>query len=1103
MTVTCPHCGFENPPGFRFCGMCGANLMLATQAVARRSELPSLPLRPRGVVTDAERRQITVMFCDIVGSTALSRALDPEDLLEVVAGYREGCAAAVRRFGGVIAQLLGDGLLIYFGYPEAHEDDPLRSVKAGLEILDEMGHLNRDLEARGLTSIRVRIGIHTGIVVVGDMTAGETIQVGGIVGDTPNIAARLQELAEPNTIIVSAETLNGANRLGRTVIARSLGRRQIKGVREPLALYEVLAEQDQAGALQEQEAGRTPFVDREQEIALLMDAWRHVSRGKGHALVLSGEAGIGKSRLLYEFRNRLTEEIEPPILVYCSAHHSTSALYPIAETLGRIWRLGQASSPAERLTRLRAALRQAAVPESQLPFFAELFHLPIDDAGDQPLAPAERRQRIFAALGDLLTGRTPAKPRLLIVEDIQWADDSTLGLIQALIGRLAERPMLAILTLRSGTPISYSALTQLPQIHLNRLSYKFAEAMAVRVTTTRLAAHRLRAIVAKTDGVPLFIEELTKTVLATVGDNDEAPSNDNPEDGIVIPDTLRDSLMARLDLLKSAKPTAQIAAVLGRAFDYRLICGVSGRPQAEVARDLRALVDADFLRVQGQPPEAVYVFRHALIQDAAYDSLLRAQRRQHHERTAGYLEAQSLDIRDNQPEILAYHFARAGRASNAIRYWRIAGGKAAQRSANVEAAAHFQSALNLLSRLPDDDHRMELEIDLQMALGAQYLAIKGNGAPEVEQAYDRAARLCERIGDVDRLFRALRGLQTVFMVQGRVRAADDRGQRLLAIAEASGDQVLRLQAHRPLGLNLIYLGDFRGARQHLKAALRLYDPARHGDQRFAYGSDPGVLATCNLAWAEWFLGHPAAAVRLVRSAVEQATVLEHPHSIAFARSFAASIFQFAGDAKRALEEAGAIIALAEKHGFAYWRAWGTVLQAWAEANLGRGLGALQDLSQGLEYYRETGAELMTPYFLTLRAESARSCALIDDALSSLDEALAVTQRLDIRFYMPETLRLKGELLAAERPQHGEEAQACLRSALATAEDQGSAVGALRATVGLCRATSDRPIDEAEALAALQRLCRRLRRWADGPDLGEAATILAMRRRKPKVPGSAA
>ena len=1098
MTVICPQCGFANPSGFRFCGMCGADLASATAAPTPPSGPSPLPRRPRGVVADAERRQITVMFCDIVGSTALSRALDPEDLLEVVAGYRERCAVAVERFGGAIAQLLGDGLLIYFGYPEAHEDDPLRAIKAGLEIVAEMSALNSEFEGRGLSPIQVRIGVHTGMVVVGDMTAGEAIQVGGIVGDTPNIAARLQEAAKPDTVVVSEETLNRARWFEQSFRADSLGRRRLKGVREPLALYEVSAQEDGVAAREEQAVPRTPFIDRDQEIALLMDAWALASRGKGHALLLTGEAGIGKSRLLYEFHNRVSSEAEPAIIAHCSAHHTTSALYPMAETLSRLWRLNEAPSPEDRLTRLRAALRRAAVPNAQLPLFAELLHMSVPESDAQPLTPAERRQQVFAALGDLVIGRDPSRPRLFIVEDIQWADDSTVGLIQALLGRLAGTAVLIILTHRTGTPIAYSALTRLPQIYLNRLSQNSAEVMAARVATAPLTARRLRAIVAKTDGVPLFIEELTKTVLATVGvSNGDVAPNDRAEDGIFIPDTLRDSLMARLDLLKSAKPTAQVAAVVGRAFDHRLICGVCGRPHAEVAQDLRALVDADFLRVQGQPPEATYVFRHALIQDAAYDSLLRVQRRQHHQHIASYLEVESPEVRDNQPEILAHHFARAGDAANAIRYWRIAGGKAAQRSANVEAAVHFESALNLLSRLPDDDGRVRLEIDVQMALGAQFLATKGNGAPEVKQAYDRAAQLCETIGDVDRQFRALRGLQTSFMVQGRVGEAAKQGKRLLAIAEASGDPVLRLQAHRPHGLNLIYLGDFRGARYHLKAALRLYDPALHGDQRFAYGSDPGVLATCNLAWAEWFLGHPKAAIRLAQAAVGQAQALQHPHSIAFSRSFAASIYQFAGDAESARGHAVAVAGLAQKHGFPYWNAWGTVLGAWAEASQAKGREALGALSQGLTYYRDTGAELMAPYFLTLRAESARACGLIDEALMSLEEALPIAARLGVHFYTPETLRLKGALLASERPDRGEEAQACLRAARAKAEEQDSPVGALRAMVGLCQATGEAPGEHAEALDALDGLYRRLRRWADGPSLRDAAAILAERPRGPR------
>ncbi len=641
---------------------------------------------------EAERRHLTVMFCDLVDSTQLSRQLDPEDYRAVVRAYQEAAAAVIQRFDGYMAQYLGDGLLVYFGYPHAHEDEAQRAVQASLELVEAMAPLNTRLEPQYGVRVAVRIGLHTGLVVIGEMGGGNR-QEQLAMGDTPNIAARLQGLAAPNTVVLSAVT---ARLVHEAFALEERGLHHFKGVAEPMAVFRVLGPQESPGDEEEAGPARVPFlVGRDEEVGLLLRRWEQSKEGLGQVVLLSGEAGIGKSALVQTLREHVGREGCARLTFRCSPYHTNSALYPVIAHLQRLLRWERDETPEARLAKLERVLDASRQPLAEVvPLLAALLAVPLPEGryAALTLTPQQQRQQTLDALVAWLLAEAERQPVLAVYEDLHWADPSTLELLGALLEQAPTVPMLTVLTFRPVFVPPWPSRSHLTPITLNRLERPQVEALITHLAGGKaLPAEVVAHIVAKTDGVPLFVEELTKMLLESdlLQEDTQHYVLTGPLTAVTIPATLQDSLMARLDRLGAAKDVAQLGAVVGREFAYDVLQALAPLDEATLQARLAQLVEAELLYQRGRPPRARYVFKHALIQDAAYASLLKSTRQQVHQQIAQVFEARFPALVETQPELVAQHYTAAGCTEQAVVYWQRAGQQASDRSANVEAISHL------------------------------------------------------------------------------------------------------------------------------------------------------------------------------------------------------------------------------------------------------------------------------------------------------------------------------------------------------------------------------------------------------------------------------
>ncbi|HEY7493108.1 MAG TPA: adenylate/guanylate cyclase domain-containing protein, partial [Candidatus Tectomicrobia bacterium] len=729
----------------------------------------------------AERRQLTVLFCDLVDSTRLASQLDPEDWREVVRSYQQTCAEVIQRFAGHIAQYLGDGLLVYFGYPQAHEDDAQRAVRTGLAMVQAMGTLNRRLAPEKGVRLAVRVGIHTGLVIVGEVGGGGR-QEQLALGETPNLAARLQGLAAPDTVVVSPATF----RLVRGYFtAQELGAHNLRGVAVPVQVYRML----EASAARSRldivgPSGLTPLVGREAEVLLLLERWAHSQDGRGQVVLLSGEAGIGKSRLVEVLRQHVINQGATRMVFRCSPYHQQSALSPVIDHLRQFLYWDSMEAPETRLEALEQALRTSRLPlEEVTPLFAALLSLP--HPARYPLlnlTPQRQRQKTHDALVAWLLEEAEQQPILAVWEDLHWADPSTLEVLGLMLDQLPTARMLTLLTCRPEFHPPWAGRSHLTQVTLTRLGHPQVQAMLTSLTGGKaLPAAVVEQIVAKTDGVPLFVEELVKMILESglVREEGDHYVLTGPLPPLAIPSTLHDSLMARLDRLATVKEVAQLGATLGRTFAYELLQAISPLDEATLQQGLRQLVEAELVYQRGVPPQATYTFKHALIQEAAYQSLLRSTRQQFHQRIAQVLEARFPITVETQPELVAQHYTEAGLTEQAVVYWQRAGQQASERSAHLEAISHFTTGIALLRTLPETPEHTRRALTLHLALGAALQVAKGQAAPEVEHAYLQARALCQQVGETPELVPVLFGLWRFYLVRAQLHTARELGETLL------------------------------------------------------------------------------------------------------------------------------------------------------------------------------------------------------------------------------------------------------------------------------------------------------------------------------------
>jgi class 3 adenylate cyclase/tetratricopeptide (TPR) repeat protein len=874
---------------------------------------------------EAERRQLTVLFCDLVDSTVLASQLDPEEWREVVRAYQRTCTEVIQRFDGYIAQYLGDGLLVYFGYPRAHEDDAQRAVQASLGILEAMDTLNTRLAQDKNRRLAVRIGIHTGLVVVGVMGGGGR-QEHLALGDTPNVAARLQGVATPDTIVISAAT----HRLvqGYFTVA-ALGPQVLKGVAAPVPVYRILGASAAQSRLDVAEAaGWTPLVGRESEVTLLLERWEQSQARLGQVVLLSGEAGIGKSRLVEVVRQRVASAGSPCIVLRCSPYHTHSALYPVIQHLQQVLEWRRDETPAATLDRLERTLQvYDLAADEAVPLVAALLSVPIPEGRYPPLVlTPQQRHRTLDALTTWLLAEAERRPVLAVWEDLHWADPSTLELLGLVIEQVPTARMLTLVTARPEFRPPWAPRSHVTQLTLGRLPRPQVETMVQQLTGGKpLPAEVHTQVVAKTDGVPLFIEELVKMLLESELVREEANRYmlTGPLPPLAIPATLQDSLMARLDRLSTTRAVAQLGAVLGREFTYELIRAVAPLDEATVQRGLAQLVDAELVYQRGRPPQARYLFKHALIQETAYQSLLKSARQQAHQRSAHVLAAQFPEIVETQPELVAQHYTEAGLVEQAIPFWQQAGQQALQRSAHPEAIQHLTTGLELLTTLPETPAQAQQELGLQMALGSALIATKGHAAPEVERTYARARALCAQVGETPQLLPTLRGLCLFYRTRGVLPTAQELGEQLYRLAQRAAEPTHLLEAHDALGTTLLWLGEYAAALTHLEQGIALTDPAVQRAQALRHGEAPG--ARC-LGWAAntlWCLGYPEQAVRRIQEALALAQELSHPLSLVQTQHHAALLHHHRREAPAVQTQADALLILATVQGFPLWQGFGT------------------------------------------------------------------------------------------------------------------------------------------------------------------------------------
>jgi TOMM system kinase/cyclase fusion protein len=1019
-------------------------------------EQPSPEVTPRVTASpppDAERRQLTVMFCDLVDSTKLSSQLDPEDFRDVVRAYQRVCTDVIQRYDGHIAQLLGDGLLVYFGYPQAHEDDALRAVHTGLGILEAVEALNARLEpAKGIT-LAVRLGIHTGLVVVGDMGgAGRQEQLA--LGETPNIAARMQGLAAANTVVISEAT----SRLVQGYFAcEALGEQMLRGVAQPFQVYQVLQESGARGRLDVAVTrGLTPLVGRESEVTLLRERWEQVKAGHGHVVLLTGDAGIGKSRLVQVLKDHVANE--PHVRWECrSAEYAqNTALFPHTDLFQRLLQFQSEETPDEKVGKLEQMLSQHRLPlEESVPLLAPLLSLPLpeDRYPALNLSPQRQRQKTLETLVALLLEHAERHPVLFILEDLHWADPTTLALLHLVIEQIPTTSVCMVLTCRPMFQPSWSHRSYLSEITVSRLSHAQVEQIVTGMTEGKtLPPEVLAQIVERTDGVPLFVEELTKAVVesGSLQDVNGHYELTGALSTLAIPATLQDSLMARLDRLVTAKAVAQYAAVIGRQFSYALLQAVSQLDASTLQRELGRLVEAEIVYQRGLPPQATYMFKHALIQDAAYQSLLKSTRQHYHQRIAQVLEAQFPETAETQSELVAHHFTEAGLSEQAIAYWHKAARRAVERSAHAEAISHLRQGLELLQTLPETPERVQREVDILIALGASLIATKGQAAPEVEQTYAHARHLCQHLEDPHQLFPVLRGLWNYYLVHAEHQTAHALGEQLLALAQQAQDPAMLVAAHRAVGSTLFCLGVAASASGHLAQGIALYDPQQHRAAAFRYGEDSGVICHSFAAWALWYLGYPDQGRRQMDEALALAQQSAHPFSLSVILSIAAVFHQFRREGRAIQERAEAAMSLAMEQGFSLWVAYSTILRAWVRAHQGQAQAGIEQIHHGMMALRATGAEILRPYWLALLAEAHGIIGEPEVGLTALAEALTLAETTGERWYQSELYRLKGVLLLQQSLDNQAEAEPCFHHALEIARHQQAKSFELRAATSLSR-----------------------------------------------------
>ena len=1013
----------------------------------------------------AERRQVTVMFSDLVGSTALSARMDTEDLREVISAYQKCVAETVGRFGGFVAKYMGDGVLVYFGYPQAHEDDAERAVKAGLELVAAVSALNTH------APLQTRVGIATGLVIVGDLIGSGASQEQAIVGETPNLAARLQGVAKPNSVVIAENT---RRLVGNLFELEDLGGQDLKGIAGPARAWVAMRQGSVEGRFEAfHTSGLTELVGREEELDLLLRRWSKAKTGEGQVLLLSGEPGIGKSRLTAALLERLATEPHTRLRYFCSAQHTDSALYPIISQMERAAGFAYENTPQAKLDKLDALLAQSSTPRQDAALFAEMLSLP--DDGRYPkldLTPPQRRQKTLEALSTQLDVLSRTNPVLMIFEDAHWIDPTSLEALGRAVDRIRTLSVLLIVTYRPEFNPPWVGQPHVTPITINRLGQREIAAMIDRVMGNKpLPANVLEDILERADGIPLFVEEITKAVLEAGDQGAEQAISAIPSPSMLVPATLQASLMARLDRLGSAKAIAQIGAVAGREFSHTLLAAVARRPEVELQSALDRLTDAGLLFRQGIPPHATYLFKHALIQDAAYGSLLRDAKRALHARIAETLESQFVEIAESQPELLAKHLTEAGLTEKAVSYWSKAGQRSLGRSALAEAVEQLTRAIDLIAALPGTAELRREQIKLQVALANALMHTKGYATLETKAALGQARSLIEKaeaLGEPPEdpllLFSILYGFWATNYVGHNGDALLELASQFLALAEKQSATGPLLIAHRLMGSSLSTTGELVGGRTRLDKAIALYDRAEHSLLATRFGQDVGVVILSWQSWTVWVLGYPEAALADVELAVKNAREIGHAPTLIYALFFASFTHAFCGNYATARALSYELVALAGEKGASFWEAQAMSYRGCLSALTGEAADAVHMITSALSTYQSTGATVFMPWYLSTLARAYAKLGQFDDAWRCIREALTTVETTKERWCEAEVHRIAAEI--ALKSEQSDRAEADFERALSVARAQQAKSWELRASMSLARLWRDQgKVQQARELLA--------------------------------------
>lgn len=1054
------------------------------QAIAALAAAPAAATTPEPAA-GPERRQITVMFCDLVGSTALSQVLDPEDLRVLMQRYQALCGAAVRRRDGHVAQYLGDGILVYFGWPRAHEDDAQRALLVALEILESVKTIP------SAEPLRVRIGIATGPVVVGETRGGGRGEPKTAIGETPNLAARVQGLAQPDQIMVAQST---RRLVGEAFDCRDMGEHILKGIAQPVRVWRVLGEGRAEGRFEAARGSRlTPLVNRDLEMSLLMDRWGRACEGQGQAVLLVGEPGIGKSRIMAELAERAGNG-SVFLRLQCSELHVNTAFYPLTAQLVRAAGFERQDGPETRLDKLEALLAQKGAVPAAYPHFAALLSLPLSRYPAMHTSAQKQKRESIGAVADTVVGASRRRPLMLLIEDLHWIDPSTLEMVDALLDAIGGAPVLLVMTSRTGLGERWGALPHLGTHVLARLSGSHSLQLAGAVAGDyELPPGVLERVVARTDGVPLFLEEVTRALLESGRLRDSGPgaSASTRMESSEIPATLKDSLTARLDQLNTAKCVAQLGSVLGRQFRHDLLLAFTALPESEMNAGLAQLAHAGLLSSSGSGADAIHTFHHALIQDAAYESLLKSDRRALHARAGELLAGPFEEAVEFTPEVPARHFTVGEVWEKAVPLWLKAGKGAWLRSAAPEAIAHLRAGLALVDRINDPAERDRLELELQSALGVVYFAAVSYAAPEALEAFLRAQALCERVPDPALTAPVFGGLGTLLTMKGDMRAGHQAFLRLQAQADAASKSPLRLYAYTVLAWSHFNRGQYDACVAAAERARPLYQRSAPNGQRLG-AADQKIVGDCFRGMALWSLGHADQARACTEALLEHARALGDPYSLVYTLNFAAlTVPELCRDHERVIELSEEGIRLAGELGYPYLELVGTM---WRACTLGQGDGAetarsaLVTINQVLARLAALGVRYHLGQFLARKARLLLRVGDVEAAQLAIAEAVAHIAASGEHSADPDVYLAEAEVLLARGGEQRALAESAIRTAMDTARKQGARSWQLRAALALARLAMERG-DETSARHELAPVFESFTEGHDTRDLREAAGLL--------------